>query len=448
MEYTLKIPLLVNQETHQILDGQSKILNWLYNHLLNAANELKKDYVATQNEEIVKTLYTKRGLRNLIPKLKQEEEKYFLKSVHSSPLKNTALRLSRVIQDYQKSRKGKRSGKKVGWPQFRSIKRGFFSLYYDEPNKGFKIKERELKLSLGQNIEGKRLFVKVFLEKSLNEFKNIEIRNLRIVREGDDYSACICVKKELPSKKEIKNVVSIDPNHKNLGYGVGSDGSSFEIENAYFLKNLEKRIDKVKSLRDRCKRRSKKVILNNNKEIKVPSKRWDYLNRVLQNLYRLRREQTKTYLYTVANRLYRDFDLVAIGDYTPHGGGISRKMRRVMNNHSLIGRFKDVLDWVSQRNGKHFEIWEESGTTRSCSNPSCNFVHKSSLDPQIREWDCPSCGVHHLRDENSAINGLHKIKEKNMLRCLRHLDEININSRCIWKFTGLGISSRLRGSVA
>jgi len=67
------------------------------------------------------------------------ESYQLLKVVHSSPLKNTALRLSDAIQTHQKSKKGKRKGKEVGWPKFRSWKQKWFSLFYDEPEKGFKI---------------------------------------------------------------------------------------------------------------------------------------------------------------------------------------------------------------------------------------------------------------------------------------------------------------------
>lgn len=125
----VKIPLIVSKEAENTLDGQSRICNWLYNQLLSQANELRKEYRQNQSPEISKILYTERGLRNLLPGLKKE--KPFLKVVHSSPLKNAALRLSNSIQTYQKSRKGKRKGKDTGWPRFRSWGRNWFSLLYD-----------------------------------------------------------------------------------------------------------------------------------------------------------------------------------------------------------------------------------------------------------------------------------------------------------------------------
>ena len=118
----LKLKLEVDKESAGILDGQSRICNWLYNQLLERANNLKEEYKKTQSEEVARVLYTQRGLRNLIPSIKQASP--FLQVVHSSPLKNTGLRLSDSIQVYQKSRKRKRKGKVAGWPRFRSWKQG------------------------------------------------------------------------------------------------------------------------------------------------------------------------------------------------------------------------------------------------------------------------------------------------------------------------------------
>ncbi len=442
MEYTIKIPLIIDRESSQVLDGQSRILNWCYNHFLDYANVLRKEFCQIQSSDIAKVLYSERGLRDQLPEKKKDFN--FLKSVHSSPLKNAVLRLSRSVGDYQKSRKGIRKGKKTGWPSFRSVKNKFFSLYYDEPNKGFKITGSKLRLSLGVDKEGKRLYVSVQLKTTLENFKDIEVRNLRIVKNEDVYHACICVRKALPQLKQIKKVASIDPNHKNLGYVVGTDGKSIEICNPYFLKTLDKRIDKVKGLRDKCKRRCTKVELDSGKTIYLPSKRYKCLDKVCKKLYRKRREQTKTYLYTIANKLYHNYDLVAVGDYIPRGGGINKGMRRSMNNQSLIGVFKEVLSWVALKSGKSFEIWNERGSTITCSTAGCSFKHPFGLNPSVRSWTCPDCKTNHLRDENAAINGLKKTIEK--LPCLG-LQDFKLKSRSTWKFTGLGILIGIPGTM-
>lgn len=111
-------------------------------------------------------------------------------------------------------------------------------------------------------------------------------------------------------------------------------------------------MDEVKSLRDRCQRKSVRVVREDGSEVWLPSRRWRKLNGLLEERWRVRREQTKVYLRTVANRIYREYDGVFVGDYTPHGGGISTRMRRAMNNQWLIGRFKATLAWTAARSGK------------------------------------------------------------------------------------------------
>jgi putative transposase len=170
----------------------------------------------------------------------------------------------------------------------------------------------------------------------------------------------------------------------------------------------------------------------------LPSKRWLMLNARLQNVLRERREQTKQFLYTVANRLYHDYDAVGVGDYVPHGGGITRKMRRAMNNRSLNRRFKQVLAWVALRSGKAYVEWAEGGSTRTCHD--CGYVVAEGIPVSVREWDCPGpeCSSHHIRDENAARNGLTRTLKALALPCSGRRE---ISSRRAWRFSGLGITS-------
>ena len=69
MRSAVKIPLTVTLEQAAILDSQSKIANWLSNKLLEVAHELRTQYRQTQDQEIGRTLYTERGLRDLVPAL-------------------------------------------------------------------------------------------------------------------------------------------------------------------------------------------------------------------------------------------------------------------------------------------------------------------------------------------------------------------------------------------
>ena len=98
MRSAVKIALEVAEGQAVHLDSQSKIANWLYNQLLEHANGLRHQYRQSQDKKVGKTLYSERGLRDLLPSLKAQYP--FLKTVYSSVLKNAVLRLSKVIRDY------------------------------------------------------------------------------------------------------------------------------------------------------------------------------------------------------------------------------------------------------------------------------------------------------------------------------------------------------------
>ena len=448
----VQLKLHPDQITANELDGQSKICNWLYNHLLEQANILKKRYCETQDNTIVKTLYTKRGLRNLIPGIKECHP--FLHVVHSSPLKNAALRLSSVIQSYQNSRKGKRKGKPTGWPKFRSFKRSWFSLLFDEPKKGFKLINQKLIVSLGRGCDKKSRALVIPIEGG-HVLKGKEIRTLEIIKEMGEYYAIFTVHRTLPERKTVKKMIALDPNHKNLAYGVDTEGKALEIESPWWLKRFDTQIDEVKSKRDKCKRKSKLVqVLDSHGEPTgkahwVSSRRWQHYQNVLDGLYRKRREQTKTYLYSTSHQLVKRYDIVAIGDYTPHGGGLNKGMRRAMNNRSLIGRFKEILSWVAYKSGKYSLEINEKGSTRTCSH--CDGVVEGGLSPSIRVWTCQDCKTTHIRDENAAINLLKQALEQNTLKSMAKAIPVPssghrfVKERCAWRVLPSGVLSATRG---
>jgi putative transposase len=449
----IKIQLEAPKEAFRSLDGQSKICNWLYNRLLEKGNALRKEFIQTKNSELAKILYTARGLRNLLPSLKKEHP--FLKSVHSSPLKNTALRLSQAIQARQQSKKGKRRGKEIGWPRFRSWQASWFSLLFDEPSKGFKVLGDTLQLSLGMG-DGRKRQSLSFTLKEAHLLKDQQIRHLRIVKQAGIYYAVFTVQVLLVEKKPIKRVIALDPNHKNMAYGVDTEGHAIEIAAPYWLKTYDKRIDELKSKRDRCNKRANKVIITDQqgkptgKEIRLPSKRWQKYHRTLEKALRKRQEQTKTFVYTLAHRLCQKYDCIGIGDYTPDGNGITTPMRRAMNNRSLIGRFKDTLKWVALKSGKTFIEYDEKNTTRTCY--CCEYVNAKSLCPSIRTWECPDCRINHIRDENAALNGLKQIlrdlmkKGETLVSLVPGSGLVSVIERWAWRVLPSGVQNAPRGS--
>ncbi len=447
----IKLRLNPDAETARILDGQSKKCNWLYNQLLEKANALRVSYREQPSEEISKVLYTSRGLRNLVPGFKEENP--FLKTVHSSPLKNAALRLTDCIQSYQKSRKGQRKGK-TGWPKFRSWKAQWFSLFYDEPNKGFCIEGSILRLSLGSGLDRKDRALQIALPEA-SALKGKSVRNLRIVKQAGVFSTVMTVVRQMPEQKQIKRVIAFDPNHKNFAYGVDNEGKAIEIEKPWWVKRYDQRIDEIKSLRDKKQKKSRLIPILDDQGNPTGKQRFDAsrqykkLQTTLERALSKRREQVKVFLFTLANSLYRQYDLVGVGDYTPNGGGITTPMRRAMNNQSLIGQFKIIAKWSAEKSGKHFMEFDESGTTRTCN--VCHDVVQEGLSPSIRTWICAGCNTWHIRDENAALNGitriLREVQERNpkQFGLVPSSGPVSVKERWAWRVRPSGVLRTSRG---
>ena len=377
MIYNQKIEVLFSKEDSLILDSQSKMCNWLYNQLLEICIN---DY---KNGKPLK-LQSGRNLRNQVPKIKEKNP--FLYSVHSSPLKNVALRLKTTYE---------RSFKHLGGlPKFKSWKKKWFSLYYEEPFNGYKVNNKELKISLG-----KRHYVYGTLKENL---KSNNIKTFRLIKEKNKFYAIFTIEDVTPKViEEPKSFISIDPNHKNLFVAIDNEGLTYEFEKLYQTKYFDKIIDELKSKRDLCNRKHKKRVSPNGKNYYVPNKRWVKLDNAIKCVENRRREQIKSIMYSIAHFITDKFDHILIGDYAPSTDTAKYdKMHRSMLNQTNIGEFRNILKWVCTKKGKQFTIVNEKDTTKTC----CICSHKEKKTPDIREFTCSNCNTFILRDVNSAVN--------------------------------------------
>lgn len=386
MIYAKKIEVQFDDKDTNILEGQSKICNWLYNQLLQVTIE---DY----KNGNVRKLLSGRNLRNYATKMKSDNR--FLYSVHSSPIKNTAIR---VKESYEKFFK-----KNCCYPNFRSFKKKWFSLFYDEPNKGFKlIDNRSLRISLGKNELNKQVYVKGHLTESFKLKNNERIKNFRLCKQqGNKFYAIFTIEKEDLPKKEVKSWIAIDQNHKNLFVGIDNEGTTIEFEKIYQVKYFDKLIDEIKSKRDLCKKKNKLKYTDHGNKYYLPSKRYLKLSKTLDKLYHKRREQIKLIMYSISNYIAKNYDKAIIGDYTPTLEVANEKnMHRGMLNQSLIGMFRKILSWTMEKSNKTCIVVSEKDTTKTCC--ICGDLEKK--DPSIREFTCKKCNITILRDVNSAIN--------------------------------------------
>lgn len=91
-----------------------------------------------------------------------------------------------------------------------------------------------------------------------------------------------------------------------------------------------------------------------------------------------------------------------------------------MKNHAIAMNMQDTgwrtflnfLTYKAILYGKKFITVDPRNTTQTCH--ACGHVMsgKEKLTLKDREWICPKCGMHHIRDVNAAKNILARAKQK------------------------------------
>ena len=478
--------------------GQSKICNWAYNNLLEAVrNDYERfcdlsrmleftcaldgeaDELLRERLGLFNRLFGKYGIRDQLTGMKDAH--VFLRLAHSSPLKNAALRLDASFREWRKKRDGG-----YGFPRFRSWAKDFFSLEYDE-RKGWSAQGRTLRLSFGERVvpdadltpkqlrtlERKRETrpgevhrERIGVTVRLAEPAPTDAHRIEIVREGGELF-CIFTRKVAvkPPEGKAPRFAYLDPNHKNLVYGLTDGGEAFEVANREGLRDQTLRIDRLKSRRDRAVRR-REMVEYTREDGSVhkhwrPSNAWFRRNRALRREESKCRDQNKTFVYSVLHRMFDDNDAVGLGNYTPeakdHRLGRTRKgqrkANRAINNRSLLGTLQRLLPHVARKRRKTAYVLDETGTTRTCHK--CGYVVEGGISPDIRSWVCPSCLTAHIRDENACQNGLGRteaaLRADGLLgnpKCDAHATAddhhdlhpgVKVVSRCDWSFIPLGV---------
>ena len=405
MKYNKKVEIIFDKSDEHILDGQSKICNWLYNKLLDIC---KSDY--EKYGSLSKITYNN-NIRDMVPILKYDFP--FIASVYSSPSKNVGRRLQDAYKGFY--------SKLRGYPKFRSWKKHWFSLYYDEPLKGYDfVTNKILQISLGKDAENKQMHVHGELKEAFRLKSYEKIKTFRLCKEKGKFFGVFTIEAPDNNPKPVESWIAIDQNHKNFFVAIDSQGQTFEFEKFYQDKYFDEIINKLKSKRDKCNRKHKKKTTHLSKNTYyIPNRRWVMLDKAIKRNESRKQEQTKQLMYSIAHFIAKNYDKVIIGDYVP-----SKNKDKITNinkdniNQSHVGEFRNILNWVMTKSHKLFVKVDEKYTTQTCC--VCGKREKKGTD--IREFTCNKCGTFILRDVNSSIN---IAKKEGLIPLMPSLSKIN-----------------------
>jgi len=199
-----------------------------------------------------------------------------------------------------------------------------------------------------------------------------------------------------------EGIVAFDLGIKTLAVGVTDQGRFYHIGGFKGYRYYNKQLDKIRSKRDKCKKKSRRYI---------------HLSKVYQRISEKKRQKQHDCLHKASHLIAGTLAerAVVIGDLSQRQMVIKkkedetpkeRKKRQIRNrmvyNEWGLYRFVQMLAYKCVRFGKELSIIDERDTTKMC------HVCKRKQDMPLwqRTYRCSNenCGLVMDRDENSAVN--------------------------------------------
>ena len=107
------------------------------------------------------------------------------------------------------------------------------------------------------------------------------------------------------------------------------------------------------------------------------------------------------FLHKLSRKLIDESQVIIVENLNVLGMVRNRKLSKSISDVGW-GMFVNFCDYkLKHKEGQLVEIGRFFPSSKTCS--CCGHVLEE-LTQDIREWDCPSCGTHHDRDGNAALN--------------------------------------------
>ncbi len=304
-----------------------------------------------------------------ITQAKKTEDREWLSEVSNIPLQQSLNDLNQAYQNFFRSTTGKRKGKPVKLPKFKSRKSRQTARFRKG---GFKV---------GQD--------KVYLAK-IGKLKIVWSRELpaapssvTIVKDSANRYFLSFVVETIPEiLPQTDNSVGIDLGIKT--FATFSNGTKVDAP-----KPLKKRIKKYGKL---SKSLSKKTRGTN---------RYEKARLRIAKFHAKLKDTRTDFLHKLSTEIINENQVIVLEDLNISGMVKNRKLSRAISDLGWRA-FRTFLEGKADKYGRDFRVisrWEPTSQTCSC----CGF-RGGKLDLQVREWECLNCGAKHDRDTNAAIN--------------------------------------------
>jgi putative transposase len=188
-------------------------------------------------------------------------------------------------------------------------------------------------------------------------------------------------------------VVAFDLGVKTLAVGTNEQRRIYTIGGFKGSHWYNKQLDKIRSKRDKCKKKSRRYI---------------HLSKVYKRVSEKKRNKQRDSLHKASHLISHKLveRTVVVGDLSQRQMVMkehqerNRYLNRAVYNDWGLYTFLEMLKYKCQLYGKELVILDERNTSKGCSG--CGQLQSMPL--WKRTYCCTKCGLVMDRDENSAIN--------------------------------------------
>ena len=303
-------------------------------------------------------------------------------------------------------------GEKPGFPRVRP-RHCFFTLCY--PAMYLKIEGKTLILPTRGKGKNKQY---PNVQAVLTEMPPESFREVAISRDarGNYYASFSFREQEEP--QQSGKVVAFDVGIKTLAVGVNEQGKIYHVGGFKGSRWYNKQLDRIRSKRDTCKKKSRRYI---------------HLSKVYKRVSEKKRKKQRDSLHKASHLISHKLGerTVVVGDLSQRQMVMKEHQERNKHLHRAVFNdwglytFIQMLTYKCQLYGKDLQFLDERNTSKACSG--CG--HLQAMPLWKRTYCCAECGLVMDRDENSAINILMRF----LARLGLHTERISV--RCADVFT-------------
>ncbi|WP_341733021.1 transposase [Microcoleus sp. EPA2] len=304
----------------------------------------------------------------VITQAKNTKERAWLGEVSCIPLQQSVADLDIAFLNFFNSCKGKRKGRKVGYPKFKK-----------------KTNSQSARLRMGGfSFKGNGVYL-----------AKIGIVNPVWSRKLPSTPSSVTVIKDLANRYFLSFVVEVEPvqvEAKNPSIGIDLGIKTFAVmSNGEQAKSPSyKKLDrKIRGLQRQLARQP------------VSSKRRNKTRLQIAKLHNQIADTRKDFLHKLSTKIVNDNQVIVLEDLNVSGMVKNRKLARAISQQGWY-EFRVLCEGKSEKLGRELRVisrWEP--TSQTCSD--CGFKW-GKLDLSIRELICLNCGTHQDRDLNAARN--------------------------------------------